>query len=553
MSMFNVIEKQNGKQFADSIQDYDNGIFNIPNLDKIVKYAGQDAKPILLYLESIKKSCIDEQFAKKSPFELLQSAGYKAVYANSPETQNYIQKYFKKSEELGIFKKNDKYKDYHIINAVNDEAERLNRADFSNPQPYDKYGLSVLSIQIDKSNNYIYINNRYGNTIKFADNIIPGLLASLHKYFNITMRNNANLLPSERFKTVNGQIVKFNYDLYGILSGPDFWVYNNQIQDINKETQFIADYFLFDTNTKQFQNIENIACNKFNIPCDLAFKDSFINVINKEIKGKDLRMQRNEIDDTVTLFANSVPVVTTQKGLIVALNLPDTKEIGPVFLQNNEVLSSFNADNLEFVDDGFLCRNVGLTTLHLGNLKKVGNDFIVQNENIHDFQANKLQKVGYNFLASNKKIKQLELNELQSADNTFLYCNKCLKYLRVDKLESFGNDALFYNESLDVLYVPRLKNIKNNFMYKNKILYKFYAPNLQSYGENFLKNNNKISKKTVMNTTQSALNAKSQNAQEISQNTVNGLDLKNYYKKLFQITEKINLAKFLHKGKPRTR
>lgn len=550
MSMFSIIKKQNGKEFVDSIQDYDNGIFNIPNLDKIVKYAGHDAKPILLYLESIKKSCIDEQLAKKSPFELLQSAGYKAVYADSPETQNYIQKYFTKSEELGIFKKNDKYKDYHIINAVNDKAERLNRADFSKPQPYDKYGLSVLSIQIDKSNNYIYINNRYGNTITFADNIIPGLLASLHKYFNIPMRNNANLLPSKQFTNVNGQIVKFNYSLYDMLFGPDFWVYNNQIQDINKETQFIADYFLFDITTKQFSDIENIACKKFNIPYNLVFKDSFINVINKEIKDKALRMQRNESDDTVTLFANDVPVITTQKGIVIALNLPNTKEIGPLFLQNNINLSSFNADNLESVDDNFLYKNLGLTKLHLANLKHVGNNFVSHNKNIYEFKADKLQKVGYNFMASNKKVKQLELNELQSADDAFLYCNKCLKYLRVDKIESFGNDALFYNESLDVLYAPRLQNIKNNFMYKNKILYKFYAPNLQSYGENFLENNTKISKKTMMNT---AVNAKQQNAQENSQNIINGLDRKNYYKKLFEITEKINLIKFLHRGKLRNR
>jgi hypothetical protein len=44
-SMYDIIKKQNGEHFAKAIRNYDNGIFDVPNIDKIVKYAGPDAEP----------------------------------------------------------------------------------------------------------------------------------------------------------------------------------------------------------------------------------------------------------------------------------------------------------------------------------------------------------------------------------------------------------------------------------------------------------------------------------------------------------------------------
>lgn len=42
-SMYDIIKKQNGERFAKAIRNYDNGIFDVPNIDKIVKYAGRGA------------------------------------------------------------------------------------------------------------------------------------------------------------------------------------------------------------------------------------------------------------------------------------------------------------------------------------------------------------------------------------------------------------------------------------------------------------------------------------------------------------------------------
>ena len=67
-TMYDIIKKQNGERFAKAIRNYDNGIFDIPNIDKIVKYAGRDAEPIMQYLISLKNIKIVETGNPQNPF-----------------------------------------------------------------------------------------------------------------------------------------------------------------------------------------------------------------------------------------------------------------------------------------------------------------------------------------------------------------------------------------------------------------------------------------------------------------------------------------------------
>lgn len=44
-SMFDIIKKQNGEHFAKAVRNYDNGIFDIKDIDKVLKYAGRVQNP----------------------------------------------------------------------------------------------------------------------------------------------------------------------------------------------------------------------------------------------------------------------------------------------------------------------------------------------------------------------------------------------------------------------------------------------------------------------------------------------------------------------------
>ena len=67
-NVFDQIKKQNGESFAKSIRAYDNGIFDIPDIVNIVKYAGREAEPLMQYLISLKKTKIEDAEVVKDPF-----------------------------------------------------------------------------------------------------------------------------------------------------------------------------------------------------------------------------------------------------------------------------------------------------------------------------------------------------------------------------------------------------------------------------------------------------------------------------------------------------
>ena len=102
--MYEIIKKQNGERFARAIRNYDNGIFDVPNIDKIVRYAGRDAEPILQYLTSLKNIKIVETGKPQNPFVLLDKAGYNAYVADTLGKQNAIRQYFAPDEELCTFR-----------------------------------------------------------------------------------------------------------------------------------------------------------------------------------------------------------------------------------------------------------------------------------------------------------------------------------------------------------------------------------------------------------------------------------------------------------------
>lgn len=49
-STYELIKKQNGETFAQAIRETDEGIFYIPNIVNIVKYAGKKLNRLFLFL-----------------------------------------------------------------------------------------------------------------------------------------------------------------------------------------------------------------------------------------------------------------------------------------------------------------------------------------------------------------------------------------------------------------------------------------------------------------------------------------------------------------------
>lgn len=461
LGMFDIIKKQNGEKFAKTLRTYN--LLEIPNIDKIVRYAGNDAGPILKYLLSLKKFKIQEQTIVGNPFELLKRAGYDAEYADTLEKQNSIEKYFIPDERLCTFDDKTRYQKYYIINAVKSDAGLLKRSDFIEPMREDKYGTSVISIQILKSGGFISIKNRYNHSVQNPDNtfdsnpdkIIPGLACSLKKFFDVEFFENDASLP-EGFIIMNGQVLKYNYEINNAYYGANFVAQDGIIKPVNKDSEIILDYFVFNTQTKQLSTNSRY--------------DAFLDAFYTEIKDSVIQIKKNKRQNTHTIFADKNPIAEVKEGKIIKLNLVRTRNLGDNFLRHNSGLVKLSANNLRSVGNNFLCDNKILAELNLQNLQEAGNSFLENNLALEKLQLQNLQTVEANFLLANQIVNEVNFENLLFSGDFFLHNNLKLKKLSC----------------------PRLLKTKSNFLTKNKIIKDFFAPLLKQTGNKFLPENTEL-------------------------------------------------------------
>ena len=319
---FDLIKKQNGESFAKAIRNYDNGIFDVPNIVEIVKYAGRDADPILKYLGSLKKIEIEDvgQEVLPPPFELLHRAGYQAEYADTLKKQNSIKKYFKSREELCTFRDDARYRNYYILNAVRYDVDKIIRKDFTDPRREDDYGTSVISIQVLKTGGFISIKNRYNHTVNSPDNtfgsnpdnIIDGLSASIKQYFNVDFSSSEYALPSG-YVFMNDRLIQYNTEVNNTYFGKDFYVKDGVIYEIDNDTQVMMDNFVFDLKNQWLIDIADS-------------EDEFIDQFEDHIKGKKVQVTKGDSGSKI-IVVDGVQLVKLYNGRIIEALLPNTKTL----------------------------------------------------------------------------------------------------------------------------------------------------------------------------------------------------------------------------------
>lgn len=323
-SMYEIIKKQNGEHFAKAIRNYDNGIFDIPNIDKIVKYAGRDAEPIMNYLISLKQIKIQEMSVHMDPITLLSKAGYNAYIADTLEKQNAIKKYYAHGEELCTFRDNSRFKKYYIINAVRKDVDNIKRS--IHPSRDDKYGTSVISIQILKTGGFISIKNRYNHTVQNCDNtldsnpdnIILGLSDAIKHHFDVDFSSQYVPLPNH-YVLIHGQICRYNSEVENIYFGEDFYARDGQIYEIDKNSEImIGNGILFDIKQKCFVDLTRMNDTE-------TMRYRFVMSLNNATQGKNITVQKNPSGGR-DILADGTQLLTVENGEIVNINLPGKQD-----------------------------------------------------------------------------------------------------------------------------------------------------------------------------------------------------------------------------------
>ncbi len=487
-TMYDIIKKQNGEHFAKAIRNYNNGIFEIPNLDKIVKYAGRDAEPIMNFLVSLLDIKIEEHTVHADPIKLLEMAGYNAFIADTLEKQNSIIGYYAPGEELCTFRDEDRYKRFHIIHAVKKNAKQIKRENFKNPDRQDEYGTSVISIQILKNGGFISIKNRYNHSVQNPDstfnsnpdNIIPGLSDALKHYFNVDFASQKTTVPNG-YMMFGGQIIKYNFELENTYIGDGFYIKNgsNKITLIDPSTQVQMDYFILDLKAKKLLNPSGIY-------------DSFCDIFNEVLRGCKKLTIKKDADKQICIYLDGVCHARVKDGQITYVHLPNVTDLLSNFLHANEKLTEISLPNVETIGSGFLEKNKRLTELSLPKVKIIGAYCLYRNRILKKVSLPNVVKIDGFFLYSNNTLTEISLPNVKNIGEGFIYRNKCLASLSAPMLVKVGHDFLHYNTALTGVSLPKLTYIGHEFLHDNDVLTEISLPEVELIGDGFLYHNNKL-------------------------------------------------------------
>ncbi len=484
-SVYDIIKKQNGEKFAKAIRNYDSGIFDVEDIDKIVKFAGKEAEPIMNYLISLKDVKIEEHGVHKSPFELLREAGYVSMYADTLEKQNNpdFQALYARGEEICTFRDPHRFENYHIIHCIKENINDIKREDFPNPKRQDEYGTSAISIQIAKSGGFISIKNRYNHTVSACDNtfdsnpdnIIEGLSESLKYHFGVDFSSQKVSVP-EGYTLMNEQILKYNFEENDVYFGKDFYAYGGRITPIDKLREIMIDNCILDLSKKE-------------ITCPGCDDNALQEALQIEIEDKKLLVKNNE-EGNKCLFADGVEILELKEGNIVSLNFPTVTELDNSFIYRNEYMKSINMPNLVMMRDGCFLDVESLVNVNLPNLKYMGSDCFRYIDSLASLNLPSLQKTGSYCFNDANSLTALEVPNLEKIGNNCFQNADSLFSVKAPNLSTMWSCCFMDVASLTLFESPNLQSMDSCCFHQASSLTLFDAPNLQSMDNSCFQNVN---------------------------------------------------------------
>lgn len=519
--LFPTILEQEGKLLQILSQSFSE---NCKNLYEDIRNQSIEAEfKNYVYSQVNVESIKENELPTKTPYELLDEAGYVLTECHNEAEIQQFEKYYAPGEQLCTFF-GGRLNRCVVFWAVKKDVDKIKREDFNNPQREDEYGTSVMGIQFSKTGMCtVSIKNRYNHTVNNPDatygndldRIIPGLTES----FAVLLKNKGLDLNNSNIEElqINGYVVaedgkyyKYNFEYNGRYFCPgNIIIDNGEVVKLkNPEKQMLIDNFILDMKNKNItpyvewlndsfidglQNIEKIEVikhkendqttknimlqisgNKFPVIIKI---DQYNNIIGYE--NKDLERIGNDF-------------LARNKNLR-ELKLPNVTRIESNFLVNNLKLEEIILPNVTNIRDNFLTHNIILQSMELPNLTKVGNNFasaegvwiLAENMRLREVDFPRLEEVGNCFLTAYKSMKKVNMPTLNKAGDYFLSGNENITELELPLLEKIGDYALRYNKVLNKLELPNLKEVGHRFLIDNQCLTKMHLPSLERTGDFF--------------------------------------------------------------------
>lgn len=157
--------------------------------------------------------------------EDFKKAGYDTVIFDDKEKIAECKKYYAAGEVICTYNNlSGRMSQYHMLVAIKKDIDKIQRSKI--PQREDKYGTSILNIQIAKNGSHMSIKNRYNHTVSECDStlnnnldlLVPGLQAKVLGYYNIASLNK-NKNYYRNIVNINGVYLKYVIEVENVYFG----------------------------------------------------------------------------------------------------------------------------------------------------------------------------------------------------------------------------------------------------------------------------------------------------------------------------------------------
>ena len=442
----------------------------------------------------------DKKEDSRTPYEILDEAGYELHECLTEEDIQEYRKYYKENEVLCTIYNGGRLNSRVCFWATKKDVDQIEREDFEHPKKDDEYSTSVLAIQFDKQpKSRVEIISRYNHTVpnpnctlnNNLNNIAEGLQES---FARLLEERGYSLNAKETMKfeipgytlTSDGKYYKYNLEIDGKYYCPGNIVIEDGIaKEIgNPEEVILCDYFKIDLKNKKVDSlIDNLIVDSF--VGDLTDIEK-IEVKKDKEKGKRLVIIYKKKEDDRTDDPEPIVIELDYDNQIVGYTNKELQNVGDNFLSHNRALTELNLPQVQSIGGNFLCCNEILAKLSLPQVQSIEDNFLYCNKALTELNLPQVQSIGDNFLAENNVLTELNLPQVQSIGGRFLFYDEVLTELNLPQVQSIGRDFLCWDEVLAKLSLPQVQSIEDSFLHGNRALTELNLPQVQSIGGNFL-------------------------------------------------------------------
>ena len=492
-SMFPVILEQEGRLLSILENKFSHNCNSL--YESITKNGLETEFKNLIFEEFDPERKETEKTEERSPYEILDEAGYNLYECKTEEDIQSFRKYYAPNEVLCTIYMGGRLNTRDCFFAVRKDVEKIKRENFTNPQKEDEYSTSVLGIQFTRDARCtVDIISRYNHTVSNPnctlgnnlDRLAPGLSQS---FTNLLKERGLNFNNSQ-IKTGfeipgytlagDGKYYKYNMEVNGTYYCPNNIIIENGVprEAIPLDRGMVIDNFCIDFKNKEIKLLDNQIADSFVHGLQDIEK---MEVEKSENDGKVIKVYLSNKDEPAVIGVDKDNQIIKYENQYI--------EVSYGFLRNNTALAELNLPKLQRAGDNFLRCNIALKKLNLPELQKAEAFFLRNNTTLTELNLPKLQRISDFSLWSNTALAELNLPKLKRVGYGFLRNNNSLTKLNLPELQYAGGDFFINNTVLTELNLPKLKKVEEYFLGENTSLTKLNLPELQRVGDGFLGKN----------------------------------------------------------------